>query len=337
MRADVHPEISIVVPVVERAGDLAELHRELTEVIRRTGKHAEVVYVVDRRLEHVLPVLRALPTDGPEVVLLVLGGSFGESAALTIGLEQSRGEVIATVPAYFQVDPAVLLPALAMLDDGADVVATCRSPRLDSWFNRLQSWVFHGLLRLLTGYRFRDTSCGLRVMRRAVARELQLYGGLHRFVPVLAAQRGFVVRELSAPQRREDIGLRWYGVPLYLKRLLDLATVSFLLSFARRPLRFFGLLGFALSGLGGAICLYLAGYRLLGVGGLADRPLLLLGVLLIVLGIQSVSLGLLGEVIIFTHARRLRDYRIADILRQPESGATTATPHPLRQLPHRAS
>jgi glycosyltransferase involved in cell wall biosynthesis len=319
--AELPPELSLVVPVVERVGDLAALYRELAAVVRLSGRRAEVLFVIDHRQQQVLPALRELVEDGLAIVLLRLGGSFGESAALTIGLAHARGEVVATVPAYFQVDPAALQPALALLGDGADLVVGRRHPRSDSRFNRAQSWLFHRLLRALTGYRYHDISCGFRVMRRQVARELNVYGGLHRFIPVLAAQRGFAVRELPVAQRPEDRALRYFGPALYLKRLIDLATVFFLLKFTRRPLRFFGVIGMALGALGGAISIYLAAHKLLGLGGLADRPLLLLGLLLIVLGIQSFSLGLLGEVIIFTHARSLRDYQVAEVISRSSRAA----------------
>ena len=151
-------------------------------------------------------------------------------------------------------------------------------------------------------------------MRRPVANELQIYGGQHRFIPILAQVAGFHVVELPLEQRSEDTGTRYYGVAVYLKRLLDITTVFFLTRFTHRPLRFFGSIGLTLAGLGSLITLYLGVYRLLRLGPIAERPLLLLGVLMIVLGIQILSLGLIGELVIFTHARSARMYRIAEIV-----------------------
>lgn len=321
-------EVSILVPVVERVGDLAALHAELVDALAASGRRGEILYVIDDRQRHTLPTLERLPAGGPPVVLLRLGGSFGESAALAVGLREARGERIVTFPSYFQVDTHALGAALDQLDAGADLVIGRRFPRTDSWFNRLQSRLFHLLVRAFTGARFADISCGFRAMRRQVARELQVYGGLHRFIPVLARQRGFAVHELPVRQRPEDRATRYYGVALYVKRVLDLMTVFFLLEFTRRPLRFFGPIGLLLGGAGVAIDLWLVAQRIFGDGGLAERPLLLLGVLLVVLGMQMLSLGLLGEVIIFTHARRVRDYHVAEVIRQPLGRAPRPLPTP---------
>ena len=173
----------------------------------------------------------------------------------------------------------------------------------------------------MTGTDFGDISCGFRVLRRSVAKTVDIYGGLHRFVPILALRAGFAVRELDLTQRQEDLETRYYGLALYLKRILDVLTVFFLLKFTHRPLRFFGSVGLLLSLLGAAVTGYLGIYRLLQIGPIAGRPLLLLGVLLILLGIQMLSIGLIGEIIIFTHSRQIREFRVAEIF---ESGTSTA-------------
>jgi hypothetical protein len=151
-------------------------------------------------------------------------------------------------------------------------------------------------------------------MSRRVAEELVLYGDLHRFIPVLASTRGFGVLEIKLAQRVEDRPIRVYGLGTYLRRLLDIVTIFFLAKFTSKPLRFFGLIGSTIFGTGAAITAYLGFYRLLGFGGIAGRPLLLLGLLLMVLGVQSLSLGLLGELVIFTHARQIREAQIAEIV-----------------------
>jgi len=317
------PGISVVVPVVERFGDLRQLHSEYAAQIARMGRRAEFIFVVDHRQRQVLPLLREIQQGAKsEVILVRLGGMFGESVALTAGVEQARGEIIVTLASYFQVDPGGLEPAIREIEAGADLVVGCRFPRIDSWFNRLQSKVFHRIVNLMTGTKFRDISSGFRVMTRAVPQELPVYGGIHRFFPVLAKRHGFDVRELEIPQRQEDAVTRYYGVAVYLKRLLDVLTVFFLLKFTRSPLRFFGVVSLLLAIPGLAITLYLGIYRLLGLGPIAQRPLLLLGVLLMVLGIQLLSIGLIGEMIVFTHARQLREYRIAEIIRHPATEPT---------------
>jgi glycosyltransferase involved in cell wall biosynthesis len=317
------PEISVVIPVVERHGDLQRLFSDYAREVAKLGRRAEFIFVVDYRQQSVLPELREIQkTAEEEVILIRLGGMFGESAALTVGMEQARGEIIVTLAPYFQIEPHGLGEAIREIDAGTDLVVGCRSPRIDSWFNRCQTRIFHWIVNLVAGTRFRDISSGFRVMRQEVAGELPVYGGIHRFYPVLALRRGFKVRELDVPQRSEDAPTRYYGVAVYLKRLLDVLTVFFLIKFTHRPLRFFGVVSLLLAVPGLAITVYLGIYRLLGLGPIAQRPLLLLGVLLIVLGIQLLSIGLIGEIIIFTHARKLREYRIAEVIRRPAEVAT---------------
>ena len=312
------PDVSVVIPVVERHGDLAQLHSELAAELERLDLTAEFLFVVDGQLRAVVPALRELPaTPSQEVVVILLGGPFGESAALTTGFAKARAEIVVTAASYFQVEPTGLGPALRTLEAGSDLVVARRDPRVDSAFNRLQSRLFQALVRRLTGTPFHDVSCGFRAMRRRVARELNLYGGLHRFIPVLALHGGFTVREIPVPQRQENRATRYHGTGAYLGRLLDVLNVFFLTKFTRTPLRFFGPLGAGLFALGFVIDLIVAMEKLLFATGLADRALLLLGVLLMVLGVQTLSLGLVGEIIIFTHARNVREYRVAEVIRAP--------------------
>ena len=312
------PDVSVVVPIVERYGDLKQLHQEFAAELTRLGHSSEFIFVVDESQRSAIPVLRDLQlTEGERISILQLNGSFGESASLTLGFERARGEKILTLAAYFQVDPRGIGPALAALDEGVDLVVGRRFPRIDSFFNRIQSRLFHWFVRRLTSTDFHDISCGFRAMRRRVPRELHLYGGLHRFVPVLAMSRGFSVREMPIEQRSEDRRTRVHGAGAYLGRLLDLLTIFFLVKFTRTPLRFFGLLGTALFGAGFVLDLAVAVEKVVFDVGISERPLLLLGVLLMVLGVQTLSLGLVGEIIIFTHARNIREYQVAEILRRP--------------------
>lgn len=322
------PEVSVVIPVVERYGDLRQLYQEFAAELERLGRPAEFIFVVDDSQRGAVPVLRQLQNEsGGEILIITLGGAFGESAALTLGMERARGERILTLASYFQVDPRGLADAFAELEGpgGADMVVGRRHPRIDSKFNRLQSRLFHSVVGRLTGTRFHDISCGFKLMKRRVSRELNLYGGLHRFIPLLALSRGFAVREIPLRQRGEDRGTRYHGTGAYLGRLLDILTVFFLTKFTRTPLRFFGLLGTALFFLGFVIDLIAVVQRVVGEQGLADRPILLLGVLLMVLGVQTLSLGLIGEIIIFTHARNVREYQVSEVIR---GGGPREVPRP---------
>jgi glycosyltransferase involved in cell wall biosynthesis len=311
-------DVSVVVPVVERYGDLKQLTAEFSAELDRLSLCAEWIFVVDEAQRAALPQLRELQRDSRhEIVIVLLGGAFGESAALTVGLERARGERIVTLASYFQVEPQGLGAAFAALDAGADMVVGRRYPRTDSWFNRVQSRLFHRIVRGLTATDFHDISCGFKVMKRRVARELDIYGGLHRFIPVLAQNRGFTVDEVPLGQRSEDRGTRYYGTGVYLSRLLDILTIFFLVKFTRTPLRFFGLLGAALFSVGFLVDLFVAIQKIFFHTGLSERAVLLLGVLLMVLGVQTLSLGLLGEIVIFTHARHVREYQVAEVIRRP--------------------
>jgi hypothetical protein len=193
---------------------------------------------------------------------------------------------------------------LSRLDAGVDVVVTRREPRNDSLINRLQSWAFHALARRVNGQDLHDLTCDLRGLNGTAARRLELYGDLHRFIPVLAAIRGFRVVEIPGAQRPEDLWLRVFHPGVYARRLLDLLHLFFLARFTRKPLRFFGLTGMAIGLVGFLICAALAWTKIFMGTALADRPLLILGVLLVVLGVQITSMGLIGEIIIFLAPRR---------------------------------
>jgi hypothetical protein len=211
--------------------------------------------------------------------------------------------------------PSEIHRVLAALGEGdTDLVVSRRFPRIDSLFNRCQGKVFHWMVRFLTGTIYQDISCGLRAMKHRVVDEVQLYGDLHRFLPLLAFQRGFKVVEIPVQQHRFDVKQRIQSPGVYLRRIIDIFTLFFLFKFTSKPLRFFGLVGSSLFVGGGLITSYLGIYRILGFGGIADRPLLILGVLLIVLGIQLFSIGLLGEIIIFTHARTTKEYQVREVL-----------------------
>lgn len=307
-------DLSVLIPVSERPDDLREIHAEHTRVLAECGLTYELIYVLDGSMPEARRQLDGIETDRDLVTVMRLNRWFGEATALAVGFDRCRGEAVLTLPCYFQVDPAELPGMIRKFQEGnADAVIAWRHPRIDSRFNRLQSWLFRRITQFLTGTRLHDLSCGLRIMRRKVAEEVRLYGDLHRFFPLLAYQRGFKVEEMQVRQSPRDAERRIYRPGVYLRRLLDILTLFFLFKFTKKPLRFFGLVGSGLFGAGFLITAYLGVYRLLGFGSLANRPLLILGVLLIVLGVQLFSIGLLGEIIIFTHAGRVKDYEIEEI------------------------
>ena len=307
-------DFSVVVPICERHDDLKALYLQYAKILTEKGKCFEFIFVVDGAHPEALETLKPLMQSHSDIKVIVLNRSFGEATALSVGFEQTSGTNIITLAAYFQVVPEELSKTLDVFEEkGDDLVITRRFPRIDSFFNRLQSRVFHLLMRLLTGAKYHDVSCGLRIMHRKVAEEVHLYGDLHRFLPLLAHQKGFSVIETPVRQNVQDKKNRLQNPGVYLRRLLDILTLFFLFKFTRKPLRFFGLVGSSLFGTGALITVYLAIYRFMGLGGIAGRPLLVLGVLLMVLGVQLFSIGLLGEIIIFTHASETKDYQVKEI------------------------
>jgi glycosyltransferase involved in cell wall biosynthesis len=307
-------QVSVVVPVSERYDDLETLYHTYAKVLRSRGHSFEFVFVIDGGFEAAAAPLESLVAQGEPLRLVFLSRWVGEATALMIGFKQARGDILVTLAAYFQVVPEGLTLLLTRLEQGYDFVVARRFPRIDSWLNRCQTYCFYLCIRWLTGVTFHDISCGLKAMRRQVAREVQLYGNLHRFFPLLAYQHGFRVTEVDIPQHPADSGVRIYRPGVYMGRLLDLVILNFLYKFTKKPLRFFGLIGAGLAMSGVLLLLLLVIQQVFFEVHLASRPMLVLGVLLIVLGVQTASTGLLGELIVFTHAKRLHDYHIAKIL-----------------------
>lgn len=309
-------DYSIVVPISERYDDLREIYFQFSNELSSTGKKSEFIFVLDGSKPKAQQVLLEVKKEYPEIKIVSLNRSFGEATALSVGFEHAKGPVIITLSPYFQVEPFEIKKMLKMLEEEKyEIVISRRFPRIDSLFNRMQSSVFHWITQVLTGIRYHDISCGLRVMRREVTEEVHLYGDLHRFFPLLAYQRGFKIAEVSVRQSPLDKKRRIHKPGVYLRRLLDILTLFFLFKFTKKPLRFFGLVGSALSGAGTVTLGYLALFKILGFGGIAGRPLLILGVLLLVLGVQLFSIGLLGEIIIFTHASETKDYQVKKVLK----------------------
>ena len=302
--------ISVVVPVVERTDDLVALYQAFAAELGRLGEAFEFVFVFDGGFTP-SPELTTLSEQDRHIHLLRFAQRFGETAALRLGVDRSRGEVILTLPAYFQVQPEGLGPLLQAVDNGADLAVAYRSPRRDSWLNRVQTRAFHQIIGGLSDQRFHDMACGARAMHRRIAENLPLYGDMHRFIPAIALREGFRVTEVPVAQHPNDIRTRVYGPGVYLRRLLDIATFFFLAKFTEKPLRFFGLIGSIFFGIGSLISLALLVDKIAGEA-IANRPLLLFGVLLIALGVQLIGLGLVGEIIVHLRAPHRRAYRVRE-------------------------
>jgi glycosyltransferase involved in cell wall biosynthesis len=302
--------ISVVIPVVERADDLLQVYRSFAEALDQRGQPYEFLFVFDGRFTPP-PELLALAGDQHGIRILRFAREFGETAALRLGIERSRGALILTLPAYFQVQPEGIGQLLDTVEHGADMAVANRSPRLDSWLNRMQSRAFHSILGGVSQQRFHDMACGVRAMQRSVAEALPLYGDLHRFIPALALREGYRVEEVPLAQHPSDARTRVYSPGVYFRRILDIAAFFFLSKFTEKPLRFFGLVGSIFLGAGSLISIVLFIQRVEGQG-IANRPILLLAVLLVALGVQLIGLGLVGEIIVHLRAPHRRAYRVRE-------------------------
>jgi len=309
--------VSIVVPVCERYSDVGALYAAYKAGAAALGRPYEFIFVLDGPHPAVAARLRQLLDSGEKITVVALTRAFGESTALMIGFEQAQGEILVTLPAYFQVEGSEIGKLVTALGS-ADLAIGRRWPRAGGWFERLRRAAFHKFLAAVTRLRFHDLGCGARALRRIVAQEIQLYGDQHRFLALLADRRGFRVQEVQVRQSQQDRFLGAYGPREYARGFLDIFTVFFLVRFTKKPLRFFGMIGVSTFGVGLLLLAYLAVARLFFDQELADRPVLLLASLLVVLGLQFFALGLLGELIIFTHARGMKDYQVEEVSQFPE-------------------
>ncbi len=320
----VFSKVSVIVPVTERYDNPVEVYEGYRRGLAGVQAQLEFIYVIDGAYPEVEAALQGLQARGERIRVVKLARSFGEAAALSVGFRYATGDAMLMVPAFHQVQPGEL-PKLLQALDHADMAVARRWPRSDSSLNRLQTRLFYGVVNLLTRTRFHDLGCNVRAMRRAVCDDVLIYGDQHRFLPILAAHHGFRVVEVDLAQSRQDGYRRVYAPGVYVRRLLDLMTVFFLARFTKRPMRFFGLLGTVTASAGGISLLVLIIQRLAFEMALADRPALLLASLLVVLGMQIFAMGLIGELIIYTHARHLQEYAIEEMIGEevePDEGAS---------------
>jgi len=305
-------ELSVIIPITERHDPVKELFYEYKNGIEAAGLTYEIIYVLDGIHPDAFRDLTSLQ-ETETLTIITLSKLFGEATALNAAFSKSTGDILLTLPAYQQIEANEIPRLIAALKD-SDMVLSRRWPRNDSFINRLQTKTFNFLLRLSTDLKIHDAGCSARAFTRDVIDEVHLYGDLHRFFPVIAHRQGFHVVELDVAQSNKDTHRRIYAPGLYVRRLLDLLTIFFLVKFTKKPLRFFGLVGSTLFGLGIFITTYIIGERLFFNVALADRPALILSSLLIILGIQIIAIGLIGEIIIFTHAKEIKEYRIDRII-----------------------
>jgi len=311
--------ISVVVPLLNEQASLEELYREITAALEPRGEPFEVVFVDDGSTDQSLDVLHRLHDTTSNVVVVHLRRNFGKAAALQAGFLEARGEIIVTIDADLQDDPSEIPALLAKLDEGFDLVSGWKTRRNDPLSRRVLSRIFNWTNAVISGVKLHDVNCGLKAYRAEVVQGMPLYGELHRFIPVLAAYQGYRVAEIPVNHRARQHGRSRYGFERYLRGFFDLLSVTFMGRYRYRPLHLFGGVGLLLGALGFIILLYLSMLWFWGQG-IGGRPLFFLGVLLMVVGIQFVSLGLLSELITSQHEERVderarTDRMVEDVVR----------------------
>jgi glycosyltransferase involved in cell wall biosynthesis len=296
--------VSVVVPLYNEERSLRELHAEIAAELEALGQSYEVIFVDDGSTDGSHDVLTQLHHESTNVVVVHLRRNFGKAAALQAGFLEARGDTIVTIDADLQDDPSEIRGLLAKLEEGFDLVSGWKTRRNDPWTRRFPSRIFNWAIKIVSGVKLHDVNCGLKAYRAEVLKGVRIYGELHRFIPVLAAYRGFRVAEIPVNHRPRQHGRSRYGPERYFRGFFDLLSVTFMGRYRHRPLHLFGGVGLLMGALGFVILLYLSVLWLSGEG-IGHRPLLTLGVLLIVVGIQLVSLGLLSELVTSHHEERI--------------------------------
>lgn len=293
--------ISVVVPLFNEEENVPELHRGVKSVMESLKKKYEIIYVDDGSNDRTLPLLDEIQSGDGNVVVISFRRNFGQTAAFAAGFEYAKGDVVITLDGDLQNDPADI-PSLLEAIKESDIVSGWRKNRKDPFVSRrLPSMIANRLISWVTGVKLHDYGCSLKAYRSEVIKNMKLYGEMHRFIPAVASWYGVKVAEVETVHHPRLRGKSKYGISRTVKVFLDLITVKFLQSFSTKPLQFFGPVGLASGAAGVLISLYLSFEKLVFGRDIGGRPLLLLGVLLIIVGIQFIGMGLLGEMLVRTY------------------------------------
>jgi len=290
--------VSVVIPVFNEEENVRELHGTLKAVMDSTGREYEIIFVDDGSTDKTLALLEDVRSGDDAVVVLSLRRNFGQTAAFAAGFDYARGDIIVTMDGDLQNDPGDIPKLLDLIKD-YDIVSGWRKRRKDPFLSRrLPSMIANWLISKVTGVNLHDYGCSLKAYRRDVIKNLKLYGEMHRFIPAVAKWYGVKITEVETMHHPRLRGKSKYGISRTVKVVLDLITVKFLLSFSTKPLQFFGPVGLLSGSLGVLISFYLTLDKFLFGKDIGGRPLLLLGSLLIIVGVQFIGMGLLGEMVV---------------------------------------
>jgi glycosyltransferase involved in cell wall biosynthesis len=300
--APVAPKVSIVIPLYNEIESIPQLQTRLTEALAELGQPYEIIVVDDGSKDGSYEQLKAWHATDPHLKVIRFRRNFGQTAGFSAGFDAARGEVVVTLDADLQNDPADIGMLLAKVNEGYDVVSGWRLKRQDAFLTRrLPSMIANGLISRVTGVALHDYGCSLKAYRSEVVKGIKLYGELHRFIPAVASWMGVTVAEVPVNHQARKFGKSKYGLSRTIRVLLDLLTVRFLLSYSTRPLQIFGSLGLLAFAIGTILGLYLSAVKLIGGQNIGERPLLMLAILLVVVGVQLVTMGLLAELIVRTY------------------------------------
>ena len=325
------PELSVVIPLLDEALNVEALYRELTETLEGSGRTFEVVLIDDGSTDGTFEILSRLHAADPRLRVIQLRRNFGQTAAFAAGFARARGRLIVTADGDLQNDLRDIPRMVDKLEEGYDIVCGWRKARKDRWLSRrVPSVIANALISGAIGVRLHDYGCSLKVFRAEVVKSIRLYGEMHRFIPAIASAQGVRIAEVVVNHRPRRHGRSKYGISRTVRVILDLATVKFLLSYSTRPLQIFGLVGLLMGAAGTLITGWLGYVRLFGGQAIGDRPLLLLGILLLFTGLQLVTLGLLAEMQARTYheSQGKPTYYIRELLDTPIDEPVAVAPDP---------
>jgi glycosyltransferase involved in cell wall biosynthesis len=300
------PDLSVILPIFNEAENIPHLYEELIPALESTGRTFEIIAVDDGSRDNSFAQLAEIHQRDPRVRVVRLRRNFGQTAGFAAGFDRARGDIVITMDADLQNSPADIPLLLRKMEEGYDVVSGWRVNRWKEGVpsfvtRRMPSAIANWTISAVTGVHLHDYGCSLKAYHRDVVREIRLYGDLHRFVPAIASYYGVSIAEVPVSYRARRFGKSKYGLGRTVRVLLDLMTVRFLLSYSTRPIHIFGLIGVASILLGVLIGIYLTAIKFLYGAALAERPLLLFGIMLVTVGVQLVLMGLLGEMVVRTY------------------------------------
>ena len=304
-------DYSVIVPLLNEEESLTELHSRIIEALSKLSQNYEIIFIDDGSTDKSYNILQLIKSKDDKVRIFQFQKNYGKSSALNLGFSEARGEIVITIDADLQDDPMEIPLLVSKLNEGYDVISGWKKQRKDPLSKIIPSKIFNLVTSLLTGIKIHDFNCGLKCFRKAVVKNIKVYGELHRYIPALAAFDGYKVSEIEVIHHFRKYGKTKYGMSRFFYGFFDLITVIFVSKYTHRPLHLFGIVGllFFTFGFGTNLYLTIKWFQGFGIG---NRPLLFLGILLIILGIQFVSIGLLGEMIVNFSKIDKKSYRLKD-------------------------